>query len=102
MIITKYKKNCATPRLSDEEPDPMEQEDVEGISGETVEGWVPWSNEDMIDIRRIINGRLSLKQQEVVEAFLMGNNANDLGVTRKYWQYHLSQAIKIIQKEMGV
>jgi hypothetical protein len=42
------------------------------------------------------------KQKEVVEAFLMGNTAADLGVTEKYWRYHLKRALELIRKEMGV
>lgn len=102
MIITKYKINCAAPRLSDEEPDLMEQEDVEGIAGLHSDGWLPWSQDDMIDIRRIIESRMPLKQREVMEAFLMGNNAVDLGVTEKYWRYHFKRGVELIQKEMGI
>ena len=102
MNITKYKINCAAPRLSDEEPDLMEQEDVEGISGMHSDGWLPWSQDDMIDIRRIIEGRMPLKQREIMEAFLMGNNAADLGVTEKYWRYHFKRGVELIQKEMGI
>jgi hypothetical protein len=102
MIILKYKKNCAAPRLSDEEPDLMEQEDIEGISGMQSDGWLPWSYEDMIDIRRVIQDRMPQKQREVMEAFLMGSNASDLGVTEKYWRYHFKRAVEFIKREMGV
>jgi hypothetical protein len=100
--IKEHKKNCcAAPRLSDEEPDLMEQEDVEGISGQTVGGWLPWTHEDMIDIRRVIDEKMSEKQREVIETALMGGNAADLGVTEKYWRYHYKRAIDLIKKEMG-
>lgn len=102
MNITKYKINCAAPRLSDEEPDLMEQEDVEGISGMHSDGWLPWSQDDLIDIRRIIESRMPLKQREIMEAFLMGNNAVDLGVTEKYWRYHFKRGVELIKKEMGI
>lgn len=102
MIIIKHKKNCAAPRLSDEEPDLMEQEDIEGISGMQADGWLPWGHEDMIDIRRIIEGRMPDKQREIMEAFLMGNNASDLGVTEKYWRYHFKRGVEFIKKEMGI
>jgi hypothetical protein len=88
--------------LSDEEPDLMEQEDVEGISGIHSDGWLPWSQDDMIDIRRIIESRMSVKQREIMEAFLMGNNAADLGVTEKYWRYHFKRGVELIKKEMGI
>lgn len=102
MNITKYKINCAAPRLSDEEPDLMEQEDVEGISGMHSDGWLPWSQDDLIDIRRVIESRMPLKQREIMEAFLMGNNAADLGVTEKYWRYHFKRGVELIKKEMGI
>jgi hypothetical protein len=102
MNITKYKINCAAPRLSDEEPDLMEQEDVEGISTMHSDGWLPWTQDDMIDIRRIIESRMPIKQREVMEAFLMGNNAADLGVTEKYWRYHFKRGVELIKKEMGI
>lgn len=102
MIITKYKKNCAAPRLSDEEPDLMEQEDAEGISGLQQDGWLPWTHDDLIDIRRVVEERMPLKQREIMEAFLCGNTAADLGVTEKYWRYHYKRAIEFIKKELGV
>lgn len=100
MII--YKKNCAAPRLSDEEPDLMEQEDAEAISGLSDGGWLPWTQDDLIDIRRIVESRMPTKQREVLETFLMGGNAKDLGVTEKYWRYHFKRGIEFIKKEMGV
>jgi hypothetical protein len=102
MNITKYKINCAAPRLSDEEPDLMEQEDVEGISGMHMDGWLPWSQDDLIDIRRIIETKMPEKQREIVEAFLIGNTASDLGVTEKYWRYHLRRGVDLIKREMGI
>lgn len=100
--ITTYKKNCAAPRLSDEEPDLMEQEDIEGVGGPHSEGWLPWTHDDLIDIRRIIDERMPVKQREVIEAALMGSNAADLGVTEKYWRYHYKRAVELIKKEMGL
>jgi hypothetical protein len=88
--------------LSDEEPDLMEQEDVEGITSTSSEGWVPWTHDDLIDIRRIMESKMPVKQREVVEAFLMGNTAADLDVTEKYWRYHLKRALELIRKEMGI
>jgi hypothetical protein len=102
MNITKYKINCAAPRLSDEEPDLMEQEDIEGISGSMTDGWLPWTHDDMIDIRRVIQEKMPQKQREVMEAFLMGNSAADLKVTEKYWRYHFKRGVELIQKELGV
>ena len=102
MNITKYKINCVAPRLSDEEPDLMEQEDVEGISTIQSDGWLPWTHDDMIDIRHIISDRMPQKQREIMEAFLVGNNAADLGVTEKYWRYHFKRGVELIKKELGL
>jgi hypothetical protein len=100
MIITTYKFNCASPRLSDEEPDLLEQEDVEGIMGVPSEGWLPWSHDDVIDIKRIIEERMSEKQRTIIEAFLLGQNSKELGVSEKYWRYHYQKAIEFIKKEL--
>lgn len=102
MNITKYKINCAAPRLSDEEPDLMEQEDTEGIAGSLSEGWVPWTHDDLIDIRRVMDSKMPVKQREILEAFLMGHTSNDIGVTEKYWRYHFKRAIQTIKKEIGI
>ena len=100
MNILKYKFNCAAPRLSDEEPDLLEQEDVEGIMGVPSEGWLPWSQDDLIDIKNIIENRMSEKQRAVIEAFLLGQNNRDIGVTEKYWRYHYQRGIEFIKKEL--
>lgn len=80
----------------------MEQEDIEGISGTHADGWLPWTHDDMIDIRRIIEERMPEKQREVMEAFLVGNTAKDLGVTEKYWRYHFKRGVNFVKKEMGL
>jgi hypothetical protein len=100
MIITKYTFNCASPRLSDEEPDLLEQEDVEGIMGVPTEGWLPWSHDDLIDIKKIIEERMPCKQRIIIEAFLLGQNSRDLNVTEKYWRYHYQKAVEFIKKEL--
>ena len=100
--ITTYKKNCAAPRLSDEEPDLMESDDIEGVSGAHSDGWLPWSQDDLVDIRLIIDNKMLDKQREIIEAALMGHNAADLGVTEKYWRYHYKRAVEFIKKEMGI
>lgn len=102
MIITKYKINCASPRLSDEEPDLLEQEDVEGILGVPSEGWLPWSHDDVIDIQRIIEERMPEKQRAIIEAFLLGQNSKEIGVSEKYWRYHYQKGIEFIKKELKI
>lgn len=102
MIITKHIFSCAKPRLSDEEKDLIEQDDIEGIHSDQSEGWVPWEVEDLIDIKRIIDERMAPQQQQIIEAFLLGMSYNELGVTEKYWRYHYKKAIEFIKKELGL
>lgn len=97
---TKHKINRATPRLSDEELDPLEQDDNEGVSTEMMEGYFPWSPEDMIDIRRLIAERMPAKQSYVLGAFLEGLTFSDIDVTEKYWRYHFTKGIEFIKKEL--
>jgi len=97
---TKHRVNCATPRLSDEELDPLEQDDNEGVSTEMMEGYFPWTPEDMIDIRRLIAERMPPKQRFVLGSFLEGLNFNDIDVTEKYWRYHFTKGIEFIKKEL--
>jgi hypothetical protein len=97
---TKHKVCAVAPRLSDEDIDPIEQDDMDTISSQVVEGWLPWDPEDIIDIKRLINEKMPQKQQFVVEAFLDGLNYVDVGVTEKYWRYHFSKGIEFIKKEL--
>ena len=99
---TKHKVNKATPRLSDEELDPLEQDDNEGVSTELVEGHLPWTQEDMIDIRRLIELHMPQKQSFILGAFLEGLTYIDLDVTEKYWRYHFSKGIEFIKKELKI
>jgi len=80
----------------------MEQEDLDGLSSANFEGWLPWTGDDIVDIRRIVQERLEPRQREIVEAFLTGRTAEEVGVTEKYWRYHLKRAVEFIKKEMGV
>ena len=79
--------------------DPIEQDDTDGISQQS-EGWVPWDLDDLIDIRRIIDERMSSKQKQIIDAFLLGRTYMDVGVTEKHWRYHYEKAIKFIQEEL--
>lgn len=90
------------PRLSDEDPDPIEQDDIEGVSTLMVEGWLPWDPEDIADIRKVIATRLPPKQQFILEAFLDGLNYNDVCVTEKYWRYHFAKGVELIRKELKI
>jgi hypothetical protein len=98
----KSKVKAATPRLSDEELDPIEQDDNDGVSTEMMEAYFPWSPEDIVDIRRLIKERMPPKQKEVFEAFLEGLTHNDIMVTEKYWRYHFARGIEFIKRELGL
>jgi hypothetical protein len=96
MRYVKYSK----PRLSDEEMDPLEADDLDAFAGHLDPGWVPWDVDDLIDIRRIIDERMPPKQRQVMEALLNGISYTDIGVSEKYWRYHYEKAIDFIKKEM--
>jgi hypothetical protein len=48
-LKTKHKINAVAPRLSDEDIDPIEQDDTDSISSHVIEGWLPWDPEDILD-----------------------------------------------------
>lgn len=101
-IIT-YELNATAPRLSDEEVDPLEADDNDGVSQiESAEGWVPWDADDLITIQRLIDKTLPAKERMVIEAFLAGQKFKDIHVSEKFWRYHFARAIEIIQKELGL
>jgi len=97
---TKHIIRAATPRLSDEELDPIEQDDGDGVSTEMMEAYFPWSQEDILDIKRLIVERMPSKQREIFSAFLEGLTHNDIMVTEKYWRYHFSKGIVFIKREL--
>jgi hypothetical protein len=98
----KHKVNAVAPRLSDEDPDPLEQDDSEGATMQVSEGWLPWTFEDMIDIKKLINTRMELKQKEVLTAFLAGLNHSDIMVTEKHWRYHFAKGVEFLKGELGL
>jgi hypothetical protein len=81
--------------------DPIEQDDVDGVSQNQSEGWLPWDLDDLIDIKRIIDERMPFKQKQVLEGFLAGMSFTDRGMTEKYWRYHYDKAVEFIQEELG-
>ena len=93
---------CSKPRLSDEEMDPLELDDIDAFTGVLYGGWTPWDLDDLIYIERIIEDRMPEKQKEIVEAFLMGMTYLDIGVTEKYWRYHYDKAVEFIKKELSL
>ena len=99
-IRIKHKIKAIAPRLSDEDIDPIEQDDSDNVSMQIVEGWLPWDPEDIADIRRLITEKMPLKQQFIVDSFLDGLSYTDISVTEKYWRYHFSKGIEFIKKEL--
>ena len=97
---TKHKISAVAPRLSDEDIDPIEQDDSEGVSNQVIEGWQPWDQEDIEDIRRLIVNKMPVKQQFIIEGFLDGLSYVELSVTEKYWRYHFAKGIEFIKKEL--
>lgn len=89
-------------RLSDEEMDPMENDDsyVEPFAASHVSSqWVP---EVIQDVYNVIADKLNDRQREIIEAHLMGYTYRDLQVTEKYWRYHWGKAVEKIKKELGL
>ena len=97
---TKYKFNAVAPRLSDEDIDPIEQDDVEVVSNQVVEGWLPWDPDDVIDIKRLISERMPVKQRYILQAFLEGLTYIDIDVSEKYWRYHFAKGVEFIKQEL--
>ena len=96
----KQKVNASTPRLSDEDPDPIERDDVPDGYHLLQEGWLPWDPEDVLDIRKLIENYMNPKQRSIFIAFLNGQSYNDIGVTEKYWRYHFAKGIEFIKQEL--
>jgi hypothetical protein len=99
---TKHKVSAVAPRLSDEDVDPIEQDDIDSSSMQIIEGWLPWDPEDIVDIRRLISEKMPVKQQFIIEGFLDGLSYRELSVTEKYWRYHFSKGVEFIKKELGL
>jgi len=97
---TKHKINAVAPRLSDEDIDPIEQDDNDSGSLQVIEGWLPWDPEDINDIRRLISKRMSKRQSFILESFLDGLSYTDINVTEKYWRYHFAKGVEFIKKEL--
>jgi len=97
---TKHKVNAVAPRLSDEDIDPIEQDDSDNFSLQLVDGWLPWDPEDIADIRRLITEKMPKKQQFIVMSFLDGMSYADVNVTEKYWRWHFAKGVEFIKKEL--
>jgi hypothetical protein len=100
MRKTICKIKAATPRLSDEELDPIEQDETDGVSVEMMEAHLPWSQEDIIDIKRLIVDKMPVKQRFVLASFLEGLTHVEINVSEKYWRYHFDKGVEFIKKEL--
>lgn len=99
----KHKVNQIAPRLSDEDPDPIEQDDSDKLPSSLIsEGWLPWDQEDVEDIKRLISKKMPENQRVVLQAFLQGHNHKDIGVSEKYWRYHFYHGVQFIKKELRI
>ncbi len=96
------KIQAVAPRLSDEDPDPIEQDEIEGIPSSIIEnpGWLMWDSEDIADIKRLIYNRMPKKPKQILDAFLQGLSYNDIQVSEKYWSYHFAAGVEFIKKEL--
>ena len=97
-----HKVNAATPRLSDEELDPLEQDDNEGVTAEMIEGYLVWTTDDIADIRNLIEYHLAEHERAILNAFLEGLTYKEIHVTEKYWRYHFTKGIEFIKRELGL
>lgn len=95
------KFNATIRRLSDEEVDPMENDDPAAEPIAAIH-WAPWGPDTIQDVYNIISSKLTDQQREILEAHLQGNTYRDLEVTEKYWRYHWGQAVKRIRKELSL
>ena len=102
MTTTIHKVKAVTPRLSDEDPDPIEQDEHEIYSIQNLDDWLPWDIDDIMDIRRVIETKMPPKQRYILSAFLGGYNYLDVNVSEKYWRYHFSKGVEFIKKELKV
>lgn len=99
---TKHKVNAVAPRLSDEDIDPIEQDESDNFSLQLTEGWLPWDPEDIADIKRLITEKMPAKQRYIILSFLDGMNYTDVNVTEKYWRWHFSKGVEFIKKELNL
>jgi hypothetical protein len=96
------KIQAVTPRLSDEDLDPLEQDESDNSTHNLVEGWFPWDADDIFDIKRLIHDKMTPRQKAVFVAFLDGRTHIELGVSEKYWRYHFEKGIEFIKRELRV
>ena len=95
---------AAAPRLSDEDPDPIEQDENENVNYITSEGvgWLSWDADDIADIKRLIANKMLPESKKILNAFLLGLSYNDIHVSEKFWRYHFNVGLQFLKKEMGL
>jgi hypothetical protein len=97
-----HKIKAVTPRLSDEDPDPLEQDDQEINTPVMTEGWNAWSPDDVLDVHRLIKEKMPVKMKVIFEAYLAGMTYKDINVTEKYWRWHFAKGLEFIKKELRI
>jgi hypothetical protein len=95
-----HKVSASKTRLSDEEVDPLEKDDQDAMPEQIADGWLPWDNDDITDVKRLVFERMEERQREVIVAFLEGKSYVEANVTEKYWRWHFDLAIQFIRKEL--
>lgn len=56
------------------------------------------SPDSLIDLEKGIQEVLSSKERKIMVAKISGYNYLDLGVTKKFWSYHLSNSVKKLKE----
>jgi len=86
-------------KLSDEELDVLESGDVLALNEFDA------LDESQVDIKIDLENaikRLTADEQTVILAKLNGETDEDLGVSKKYWRYHLHSAVSKLTKELSI
>ena len=87
-----------TPKLSDEELDLLERNDMLAIN--EFGGLVETNSADVkLDLEKAFK-YLTSAEQKVMIAKLNGYNHKEVSVTKKFWTYHLNKAIEKLQKHL--
>ena len=87
------------PRLWEEELDPTELDFI----NDDVHELAPDTNilsMNRVVVRRLIRDILDPAEKRVVEAFMAGQTHTMIGVTEKYWRYHLGTALKSMRTKL--
>ena len=96
------KIQAVAPRLSDEDRDPIEEDENDTVTTSITDGagWLSWDSEDIADVKRIIATRMPENSKKILQAFLNGLTYNDINVTEKFWRWHFNNGLQLLRKEM--